>query len=467
MFHTRNPSTRHPHLESINLDNLETLQDRWAKQNASSRCPLPSPELNSPRSLAACRRCGVDPSKDLEKLSLLQHLLRLSHKLQYVEETVDALSRRLDLKTALQTAVLAFQHTTIGLGTSKEKVVAYMGFLNQEEVRVPRLEKLRRVRRQMIEEEAAEPEGLSNGSTGAAVAMEVSHSHASSQVQHLDHSNDHGMVVSAQTVRSTELDVIPVNSRGLAESLKGKAPDSTLTTPLSHAVTTYTGRYQQFPSSKIPYVPRDAMALNTNYFANRTFKSLEAVSNPSGAPLRCSVHEQTNLVNSRLRIDSGELEEMRNDHAGNNKALSADALRLRSDNRFTEGKAGEASVSMSVLRNGSRGGITAPYALSISQQSDSGNLGIKKDTTEVFSDANLTTSQEGKNSLLMTSSRANFKLSETQTGSSVMETINDSLSSSFTDSCLKQSTTYIPLVYGKELHEPFVYYCANPALLFA
>ncbi|CCW60697.1 unnamed protein product [Phytomonas sp. EM1] len=408
MLYSRSSSTRQPGPVSINLDNLEQLQDRWAKQYESSKCPPPPPELNSPRSLAACKRSGINPFKDLQKLSLMQHLLRLTNKLQFVEETVASLSQRLDLKMALQTAVLAFQHTTIGLGTSKEKLVAYMGFLNQEEVRVARLEELRRVRREIIEEEAMGCRGSQEGS-----AADESPSGAFSQIQHPDRSEDHGIVASAQKGVNPSLDRSPQTPRGLTAGSSSLAADATLPT--------YMEVDHQFPLSRKPYIPRDARALNTNFFGNRTFKPLEAVSNPSGAALLCAADEASSLGGFRPRQGG-----------------------VRSE-RGVE--------------------IARTFPGSASPQPDGEG---KKDPTEGLrgvqkrSGVGSTTSRTEPTTSSPTLPRGNRRPPPSEDEGLVKGTPDGSVSEAPLDNSVKKNTTYTPVIYGKESHEPLVYYCANP-----
>lgn len=280
----------------VHLDNLETLQGRWAKQGDGLRHPPPSPTLNSPRSLKACQLCGIDPERDLERYSLKQHLTRVLGD-PSVDAVVSGLSEA-DRRAAVRTAVLAFQREGIGMGTTKEKLVAYRAFQHQEEQRVPRLAAARQVRRQMMTEDVYNTErralsespraGGSCGSTARALETTTwSHSVMGFADSVMPAAGDRrpSREVSVQTPpKLTDVVDRPASPRQCSVGDKGRS-----VSPTSPGRSLNDYRPPLSSDGYPPFVPRNAASLNASCFGNRTFDRL--VSNPSRAALSKTTSE--------------------------------------------------------------------------------------------------------------------------------------------------------------------------------
>ncbi|EPY17711.1 hypothetical protein STCU_10453 [Strigomonas culicis] len=140
---------------NIDLENLESQQDLWIRQYENSRRPPPPPRLNSPRSLRACELCSIDPDVSLAKYSLRLHLNEVLGS-SNVEAQVEGVAQSENIRLATQDALRAFQRASIGMGTSKEKLLAYRSYRAQEAHRPAQLAAAREVRRQILAEETFE-----------------------------------------------------------------------------------------------------------------------------------------------------------------------------------------------------------------------------------------------------------------------------------------------------------------------
>lgn len=270
----------------VHLDNLEMLQDRWAKQYDGIMRPPSSPRVNSPRSLHACTMCGLTPERDLEKLSLKQHLLAVIGD-PTVDAPVAALSVGGEARAATQVAVLAFQRAAIGLGTAKEKVTALHSFQRQEQLRVPRLASAQEARRHLLAEEAharrrrmhAEVSSSerslksvspgTNGSNGGAKA-------SAGSVSSLIPSPGRDQMLTPTNARSrrhsrhssTEARG-PQRSPPISPPLSGRSRRAGSVSPFSQGHSLNDFHPPVISDGYRPYVPRDAAALNSEFFGNR------------------------------------------------------------------------------------------------------------------------------------------------------------------------------------------------------
>ncbi|KAG5491728.1 hypothetical protein JIQ42_01635 [Leishmania sp. Namibia] len=296
-------------VSKVDLDTIEELQDAWSKRYETLRDASPPPLLNSPRSLRACAVAKVSPLSSLQKLSLKQHLfcvLGNPHTLTSLPDSATA-----EYRVLMQSALRSFREAAIGLGTSQEKLAAFIAFKNQEKLRVPRLASLRELRRQLMATEAlaerkhhhqqSEDEALmQSGSASVAyhavgqqgaphnyttsanlwpVYGEGSHlrSRRTSASHHLEDSSTD--VLTARGQSPSHVPWPPVFLASVEFVNEGGEEDTCGSGPLDFEPT-------PSPSGKLPYTPRDVSVLNSSYFSNRSIQG--NVSNPSGAPLPTS-----------------------------------------------------------------------------------------------------------------------------------------------------------------------------------
>lgn len=334
----------------IDLENLEELQEAWSRRYEMLRDPPPPPELNSPRSLRACALGSVNPHYTLQKLSLKQHLFRVLGNANMLSALPTPSST--EYRILMQSALRSFQEVAVGLGTSQEKLAAYIAFQNQEELRTMHIVPLRELRRQLVAEEvyavrkrhhpqqrrSSREAGASSRSNGSASRRDGSTHSLGSALESHNGSNAlwsskveervrsrHASVSSAQdsTVNVSGHPISPIatalsgtrRSRAPLSDHRGEAADSlnspatTKTTRAAAAaadgehssVSGTRGGAADFtptlsPSGKLPYKPRDVVSLNSSYFGNRSIQS--AVSNPSGAALPRTTSAPTSVNTS-------------------------------------------------------------------------------------------------------------------------------------------------------------------------
>jgi hypothetical protein len=336
------PSATALRASKVDLEILEELQDAWCKRYEMLRDPPPPPQLNSPRSLRACAIGNVDPQYALQKLSLKQHLFRVLGN----ANMLGALPKpsTTEYRVLMQSALRSFQEATIGLGTSQEKLAAYIAFRHQEELRCSQLASLRELRRQLIAEEvfeerkrhhhersrrASDEPGVSvrgansvtrrrgssahsndasissqnNALWSSTVEAESGRSrHASVNSQHQQESNAGNTAAGQQLVSPVSATLSggrgtkaapPLSSFSTSPQNRGGAADFSFTSLTADSLgdgVVHGGRGDftpaLSPSGKLPYIPRDVTSLNSSYFGNRSIQS--NVSNPSGAPLPSS-----------------------------------------------------------------------------------------------------------------------------------------------------------------------------------
>ncbi|KPA82382.1 hypothetical protein ABB37_03461 [Leptomonas pyrrhocoris] len=309
------PSATTPRASKIDLENLEELQDAWCKRYEMLRDPPPPPQLNSPRSLRACAMANIHPQHTLQKLSLKQHLFRVLGN----ASMLGALPKQstTEYRVLMQSALRSFQEAAVGLGTSQEKLAAYIAFIKQEELRGSHLASLRQLRRQLVTEEVFEDHQQHHNhhsrraSREAEVSMRSSISASqrgssppgstgirnvlwSSKVEEGARSrcdSVHSPPESNVNMSTRQLDSFV--SAELSESSSSRAP------PVSQrrvgAAETSLADFTPAvgPSGKLPYTPRDVTSLNSSYFGNRSIQS--TVSNPCGAPLPLSAANNSAL----------------------------------------------------------------------------------------------------------------------------------------------------------------------------
>ncbi|KAG5467941.1 hypothetical protein LSCM4_01027 [Leishmania orientalis] len=296
-------------VSKVDLDTIEELQDAWSKRYETLRDASPPPLLNSPRSLRACAVAKVSPLSSLQKLSLKQHLfcvLGNPHALTSLPDSATA-----EYRVLMQSALRSFREVAIGLGTSQEKLAAFIAFKNQEKLRVPRLASLRELRRQMMaaevvverkhhHQESEDEPFMQSGSASVAyhavgqqgaprnytasanlwpVYGEGSHlrSRRTSASHHLEDSSTD--VLTARGQSPSHVPWPPVFLASVESVNEGGEEDTCGSGPLDFEPT-------PSPSGKLPYTPRDVSVLNSSYFSNRSIQG--NVSNPSGAPLPTS-----------------------------------------------------------------------------------------------------------------------------------------------------------------------------------
>lgn len=319
------PSATAPRARKIDLENLEELQDAWSKTYEMLRDPPPPPpQLNSPRSLRACSMSNVNPQCMLEKLSLKQHLFRVLGNASMLTALPKPLTT--EYRVLMQSALRSFQEAAIGLGTSQEKLAAYIAFTNQEELRRAHLTALRELRRQLVANDVFEERKRQHQRSSRRASGEASVSVHSSAQSHLSQQN-HVLWLSKDGVTESEedrqaaarvrsrngsicsqadfnanassnqlvspLSVVPSRARGgtAPPPLSPPSPSSSQRQAVAAAGGGVSGLCRgcpdyppaPSPSGKLPYTPRDVSSLNSSYFSNRSIQS--TVSNPSGAAL--------------------------------------------------------------------------------------------------------------------------------------------------------------------------------------
>ncbi|KPI85926.1 hypothetical protein ABL78_5010 [Leptomonas seymouri] len=317
------PSSMAVRASKIDLENLEKLQDAWCKKYEMLHDPPPPPQINSPRSLHACAMSSINPQQTLQKLSLKQHLFRVLGN----ANMLSALPKQCttEYKVLMQSALRSFQEAAIGLGTSQEKLAAYIAFNNQEELREPLLASLRELRRQLMAEEGFEERKChhhrrrsASGEVGVSVRRRNSFSmiESSAHSQTSDNSTlrpwkvkesarSRGALATSQPELTSSMAGLlgfpisaspggtpgdrapstPNHDVGVTEmSFTALESDTTLGAASSTGPADFTPALNH--SGKLPYTPRDVSMLNSSYFGNRSIQS--TVSNPSGAPLPCS-----------------------------------------------------------------------------------------------------------------------------------------------------------------------------------
>ncbi|KAG5468345.1 hypothetical protein LSCM1_02325 [Leishmania martiniquensis] len=305
---SRSAPTRRP--TKVDLDTIEELQDAWSRRYDTLRDASPAPLLNSPRSLRACASAKVSPYSTLQKLSLKQHLfcvLGNPHALTSLPDSATA-----EYRVLMQSALRSFREAAVGLGTSQEKLAAFIAFKKQEKLRVPQLASLREVRRRLMAAEALteqesyhqqleELASMQNG--GASVTcrdaggQSLRHS-STAHATSLCPSNVEGSHLcrrrpsSSDQPEETITDVRSAHGQPpsygpwppaflapVEASNEGGVDDACSAGPLDFEP-------MPSPSGKLPYTPRDVSVLNSSYFSNRSIQG--NVSNPSGAPLPTS-----------------------------------------------------------------------------------------------------------------------------------------------------------------------------------
>ncbi|AYU82642.1 hypothetical protein, conserved [Leishmania donovani] len=304
------PSVRSRQAPRVDLETIEELQDAWSRRYETLRDPPPPPLLNSPRSLRACELANVSPQSTLQKLSLKQHLFCVLGNPHALSSLPD--SATTEYQVLMQSALRSFREAAVGLGTSQEKLAAFIAFTNQEKLRVPQLASLRELRRQLVAKEAIAERGrhhqqpdyeVSKRSSNASAACQD----AGDQDAHLSNLRRVNVLRSSKTEKSLQ--------RSRASSLSHQRGDSTTGarktrfqsprfSPLESVsfvqAEAASDEYDEdirgrgargfaptpTPSGKLPYKPRDVYLLNSSYFANRSIRS--DGSNPCGAPLPTS-----------------------------------------------------------------------------------------------------------------------------------------------------------------------------------
>ncbi|GET92366.1 hypothetical protein, conserved [Leishmania tarentolae] len=304
------PSVQSHRVPRVNLDTLEELQDAWSKRYETLRYPPPPPLLNSPRSLRACELANVSSPSTLQKLSLKQHLFRVLGNPQALSSLPD--SATAEYQALMQSALRSFSEAAVGLGTSQEKLAAFIAFMNQEKLRVPHLASLRELRRQLVAKDSiAERRPHQDPPNDNVLKLS---SNASSDYQDADGQNAPrsdrrraSVLCSSKAERSLLPSPASSVTRLPDEETTGvqkvRAPSSRYA-PLESAsagqARAATGNYDDdvcgsgalsfaptpSPSGKLPYKPRDVSLLNSSYFGNRTIRADK--SNPCGAPLPTS-----------------------------------------------------------------------------------------------------------------------------------------------------------------------------------
>ncbi|TPP40186.1 hypothetical protein CGC21_26700 [Leishmania donovani] len=256
------PSVRSRQAPRVDLETIEELQDAWSRRYETLRDPPPPPLLNSPRSLRACELANVSPQSTLQKLSLKQHLFCVLGNPHALSSLPD--SATTEYQVLMQSALRSFREAAVGLGTSQEKLAAFIAFTNQEKLRVPQLASLRELRRQLVAKEAIAERGRHHQQPDYEVSKRSSNASAACQ--------DAGDQ-DAHLSNLRRVNVLPeAASDEYDEDIRGRGARGFAPTPT--------------PSGKLPYKPRDVYLLNSSYFANRSIRS--DGSNPCGAPLPTS-----------------------------------------------------------------------------------------------------------------------------------------------------------------------------------
>ncbi|CBZ30409.1 conserved hypothetical protein [Leishmania mexicana MHOM/GT/2001/U1103] len=294
----------------VDLETIEELQDAWSRQYETLRDPPPPPLLNSPRSLRACELANVSPQSTLQKLSLKQHLFCVLGNPQALSSLPDWATT--EYQVLIQSALRSFSEAAVGLGTSQEKLAAFIAFTNQEKLRVPQLASLRALRRQLMAQEAITERGFHHQQPDYELSKCISsasatYQDASDQGAHLSDLREVNLLCASKIEKSLP----PSNTSSLSHR-RGDGTTGTEKTrfqsprysPLESAsfaqAETGNDEYDEgvrgcgawdfaptpTPSGKLPYKPRDVYLLNSSYFANRSIRSDR--SNPSGAPLPAS-----------------------------------------------------------------------------------------------------------------------------------------------------------------------------------
>ncbi|KAK7196287.1 hypothetical protein NESM_000564800 [Novymonas esmeraldas] len=292
------PSAPSRRATKVDLESIEVLQDAWSRQYEMVRNPPPPPLLNSPRSLRACAMAEISPQSSLQKLSLRQHLFRVlgnPHTLSSLPDSATA-----EYKVLLPTALRCFREAAVGLGTSQEKLAAYIAYQNQEELRVPQLTSLRELRRRLIAGDVS-VEGRRRPShrqdDGTPLHEESGGRRRTRHTPLRQPPTPRGVDEGPQRSRRASASHASGDSSG-PDVWGVRAPLSPVSQALEAEATACSGQDGEevegddvfaptpSPSGKLPYKPRDVSLLNSSYFANRSIQS--NVSNPSGAPLPTS-----------------------------------------------------------------------------------------------------------------------------------------------------------------------------------
>ncbi|CAJ1022796.1 hypothetical protein, conserved [Leishmania lindenbergi] len=310
MSRSVSPSSPSPRVTRVSLETIEKLQDAWSKRYETLRGPPPPPLLNSPRSLRACALANVNPQSTLQKLSLKQHLfcvLGNPHMLSTLPDSGTA-----EYRVLMQSALRCFSEAAVGLGTSKEKLAAFIAFKNQEELRVPQLASLRELRRQLMAKDVLAKRKRHEEQPDDASSMPICN--ASSAYRNADgHAAPHHPTSRSSLLRSPTLEENLLWCHGCsarhwadgsptgAQSAREPSPCHSFLASVSFVAeegsgeeddegATGVGRFDlaptPSPSGKLPYKPRDVSLLNSSYFANRNIQSNG--SNPSNALLPIS-----------------------------------------------------------------------------------------------------------------------------------------------------------------------------------
>ncbi|KAG5494031.1 hypothetical protein JKF63_01864 [Porcisia hertigi] len=294
----------------VNLETIEGLQDAWCRQFETLRDPPPPPLLDSPRSLRACALRGVNPKVTLQKFSLKQHLFCVLGKPHMLRSLPHSTTK--GYEALMQSALRSFSEMAVGLGTSQEKLAAFVAFQNQERLRAPQLAALQELRRQLIAEDVLDgmrPQHRPGDDLSTVTSDTVSGVHRDAAGHRGEaHRTAAAELLSTSRVREDLLRDRRHFANHHHEGSAMGAPKASCTSP-SHGPLASTSSARATPASKetfddvcdrgladfeatpspsrnLPYTPRDVSLLNSSYFSNRSIQG--RISNPSGAPLPTS-----------------------------------------------------------------------------------------------------------------------------------------------------------------------------------
>ncbi|CBH10483.1 hypothetical protein, conserved [Trypanosoma brucei gambiense DAL972] len=141
----------------ISLENLESCQDEWERNCCSATHSSPHsagndtgpPQLNSPRSLHACKLCNVDSSVVLAPVSLRQHF-------EYLQGNPQLVSQKFAVDVPMRDALLACIEAGITGGSSLLKLQAYRRYMDHVKARKEALKMAQEARQRLITQETVE-----------------------------------------------------------------------------------------------------------------------------------------------------------------------------------------------------------------------------------------------------------------------------------------------------------------------
>ena len=125
---------------TISLDNLDGLQQQWAEKG---NLAAPQPILNSPRSLEACKRAGVNPSIDLAKPNVVEILREISNGATWPLSTEGLTPQK---AAVLELIPLPGRQ----LGSFEEKRAAVEKYQHLEARRTTTIRMLQEIRQQLV-----------------------------------------------------------------------------------------------------------------------------------------------------------------------------------------------------------------------------------------------------------------------------------------------------------------------------